>query len=75
MGYSINSMEEEPSWESDSSRANQEIVVVMKTEGSLPFLQEQASDPNPCSVDTIGHRRNPVVKVIPCVSRSSKHSH
>lgn len=68
-------MEEEPSWESDSSRANQEIAVFMKTEGSLPFLQEQASDPNPWSVDSIGHHRNPAVKVIPSASKSSKQSH
>lgn len=60
MGYLIICMEEGPSWESDSSRANQEIAVFMNTEGPLPFLQEHASDPNPWSVDSWGHRRNPV---------------
>ena len=61
MGYLINSVEEGLSWESESLRANQEIAVFMNTEGSLPFLQEQASVPNPWSVDSSGHRRNPVI--------------
>lgn len=61
MGYLINTMEKGPSWESDISRANQERVVFMNTEGSLPFLQEHASNPNPWSVDSSGYRRNPVI--------------
>jgi hypothetical protein len=61
MDYVIHTMVVGPSWESDSSRANQEIAVYMNTKSSLPFLQEHASDPNPWSVDSSGHRRSPVI--------------